>query len=423
MIKQSFFQLFKWQILFLISATLIGFYFQHPLIAFTLTLSFFYIYGLTQQYALLKWLTNRKKQDLPEQSGVWGSIFNSLYLSERKNIKKNARIREQLKRMTASAQSLQNGVIMLGESANLQWWNQSAANLLGLKNNDKQLIFTNYLRDPNFIDYFNLANYEKPIEIASPINHQCRLEISISIFNQSERLLLIRDISKWKYLEKMRQDFVANASHELRTPLTVLTGYLETFSDQPLPPAMQRGFRQMQQQCHRMNGLVEDLLVLTKLDQPLIGSQLAFVKVAPIVRQICSDAKKIEQYAEQSIEFNIPESASLAAIESELRSAISNLVFNAVKYSYPDSRIKIHWQETERSTSITVSDNGPGIENQHIPRLTERFYRIDQSHSSQTGGTGLGLAIVKHIAQRHQGHLDIQSTIGKGSEFKLVFNK
>ena len=423
MIKQSFAKLFKWQFFLTLAATVIGAFYGQALLSFTFILCFLYLYGLLQQYRLYRWLISPKASTLPEQSGVWGQIFNALYIKERKSIKKNARVREQLKRMTASAQSLQNGVLMIGQSGNLQWWNQSAANLLGLKSNDKQLIFTNYFRDPEFVSYFNKGNYNKPIEIASPINHECSLEISISIFNQYERLILVRDISRWKYLEKMRQDFVANASHELRTPLTVLTGYLETFSQFPLPEAMGKGFKQMREQCQRMNGLVEDLLVLTRLDTPLINRKLQPIAVKPIVERICEDAKEITSFSKHRFSIQIAEQADLPAIESELHSAISNLVFNAVKYTPAGSHIQIIWQEDERFRCISIKDNGQGIDNQHIPRLTERFYRVDQSHNSQTGGTGLGLAIVKHIIQRHQGYLDIQSNLGIGSEFKLIFRK
>ena len=190
-----------------------------------------------------------------------------------------------------------------------------------------------------------------------------------------------------------------------------------------LPSNMIRGFKQMQEQCNRMNILVEDLLILTRLDNSLIDQALSPIKIKSLIEEIRLDAIDLSANKQQNIEIYVDDQATVMALEPELRSAISNLVFNAVNYSGPKSKIQIKWQENDRISMISVIDNGPGIDNNHIPRLTERFYRVDQSHNSKTGGTGLGLAIVKHILQRHNGYLDIQSTLGIGSEFHLVFNK
>ena len=312
---------------------------------------------------------------------------------------------------------------MVGADGDLEWWNQSAAKLLGLKKQDNGLPLTNFVRDPHFVTYFAGKNFHQAVTIRSPISRERTLEFTISTYNNDERLILVRDITRLKQLEQMRQDFVANASHELRTPLTVLMGYLETFSDQQdlIPKPMQRGLLQMQQQTSRMNHLVEDLLTLTRLDSTDKIKEMSPVAVAPLIASIVNDAIRLSGERKHVIFFDIPVDIFLLGYESELRSAFSNLIFNAVNYTPASGSINITWLQDERSAVLSVQDNGTGIDARHIPRLTERFYRADPSRNSTSGGTGLGLAIVKHVLQRHQGHIDIYSQLGKGSTFSCVF--
>jgi two-component system, OmpR family, phosphate regulon sensor histidine kinase PhoR len=423
MIKKTFFQYFKWQLTALVVLTFIAYFYGLAFEVYAVAITAIMLYNGYQQRKLFNWLASNSLALPPESRGLWGQLFDRLYVRQRKHKKKQEQLRERLKRMVASAQSLQSGVIMISKRGGLQWWNQSASNMLGLENNDKNLPLTNILRDPAFIEYFDKKNFMIPITIHSPLNRELTLEIAISTYNDNERLLLVRDISRLRYLEKMRQDFVSNASHELRTPLTVLTGYLETFLDQDdlVPKPMSRGLKQMQQQCHRMNHLVEDLLALTRLDNVDNAKDYTEVNVQDLVTLIYNDANALSGDRQHVIAYSIPDDAVLFGKESELRSAIANLVFNAVNYSPAKSHINISWHNDKRNKVLQVKDNGQGIESHHLPRLTERFYRIDNSRNSATGGTGLGLAIVKHILQHHNAYLDIASQVGEGSTFSCVF--
>ena len=423
MIQRSFFYFFRIQLLSLVIITAFAEIFDLGIWAFAIFLSSISVWNGIQQRKLFNWLAINRTTTPPESIGVWGQIFDRLYVKQKKKRSEIERLKETLTRITASAQSLNDGVMMVGADGDLEWWNQSAAKLLGLKKQDNGLPLTNFVRDPHFVTYFAGKNFHQAVTIRSPISRERTLEFTISTYNNDERLILVRDITRLKQLEQMRQDFVANASHELRTPLTVLMGYLETFSDQQdlIPKPMHRGLLQMQQQTSRMNHLVEDLLTLTRLDSTDKIKEMSPVAVAPLIASIVNDAIRLSAERKHVIFFDIPVDLFLLGYESELRSAFSNLIFNAVNYTPASGSINITWLQDERSAVLSVQDNGTGIDARHIPRLTERFYRADPSRNSTSGGTGLGLAIVKHVLQRHQGHIDIYSQLGKGSTFSCVF--
>jgi two-component system phosphate regulon sensor histidine kinase PhoR len=222
-------------------------------------------------------------------------------------------------------------------------------------------------------------------------------------------------------LEQTRQDFVANASHELRTPLTVIRGYLETFLDQELPKPLSRGLDSMQQQARRMENLVSDLLLLSRLEASLHISDEQPIQIHSVIQHIMEGAEQLGRDKGHQFNVDIAPNYDLAGQEIELHSAFSNLVYNAVRYTPANGVIKVRWWVDEQGGHFSVKDNGPGIESIHLPRLTERFYRVDESRSSASGGTGLGLAIVKHVLARHNGQLTIKSKVGKGSTFACHF--
>ena len=373
---------------------------------------------LIQLVRLLNWLHDPRREP-PEAPGLWGQIFDLLYAEQRKQREQQKRLKQILHRVRESSQALKDGVIMIDSAGELEWWNRAAEKLLGLRSpGDQGRPLTHLLRDPRFVEYFDSRRYQDPLILPSPISEGRTLEYQITLFGENDRLLLVRDFTKMQRLERMRQDFIANVSHELRTPLTVLAGYLETFSDhaENLPARWQRGLVLMCQQSARMEHLVEDLLTLSRLETTDLETSPDPVNIQSLVEMIRADALALSGN-NHPIHLEVDQQLQVYAAEKELRSAFSNLVFNAIKYTPPGSEILVRWYHDSKGAHLEVMDKGPGIDPEHLPRLTERFYRVDQGRASSTGGTGLGLAIVKHVMLRHQGRLTITSQPGEGSCF------
>ncbi len=377
---------------------------------------------LFQLGRMLVWL--RRPEDVPpEARGLWGRVFDELYRLQRQNRQAQNRLQLVLDKIQQSSQALRDGIIMIDRRGDVEWWNQAATHLLGLRMpSDKGNPITHLLRDPRFVNYFEKQQYREPLVLPSPVAEGRSLEYQITLFGENERLMLVRDFTRTQRLEQMRQDFIANVSHELRTPLTVLSGYLETFADhaENLDPKWVRGLELMQQQAARMEHLVEDLLMLSRLETSSFEPAREPLDISQLLQTILQDAQALSDQKHR-IELNADASLQIYGCEKELRSAFSNLVFNAVKYTPPDSTIELKWHLDRSGAHFEVIDNGPGIEPQHLSRLTERFYRVDQGRASSTGGTGLGLAIVKHVMLRHQGRLSINSAAGRGSRFCCHF--
>ena len=375
-----------------------------------------------QLYKMQQWLLNQNSTEPPESSGIWGAVFDDIYHLQRRQQKSQDRLKAVLTRIQDGTAALKDGVLMANGQGNLEWWNHAATQLLGLKETqDVGQPITNLVREPEFKRYFEMANYDEPFEMASPTQHETYLQFHITLFSQQDRLIICRDISRMKQLEAMRQDFVANASHELSTPLTVISGYLETFLDhkESLPSRWGRALKQMHQQSLRMQNLIHDLLTLSRLENGQVKDH-AKVNIKSMLSNLQQDAIALSGQKKQIIELEA-EAVDMIGIDSELSSAFSNLIFNAVKYTQAQGTIRIHWWSNESGLHLSIKDNGIGIDSPHIPRLTERFYRADPSRHSETGGTGLGLAIVKHILLRHDGHLEVHSSLGKGSSFTCHF--
>ena len=281
----------------------------------------------------------------------------------------------------------------------------------------------NLIRDPRFIQYFDQGRYKDPLDVLSPINASVWLQYAITHYGSGERLMVVRDVTRLHNLEQMRKDFVANVSHELRTPLTVVVGYLETMldSEDSISPRWRRALQQMQQQARRMQSLLNDLLLLARLETSDTAGEAKPVAVDRMLIGIRQDALALSAERNHRITLESLTTRGLLGVDGELRSAFSNLVFNAVKYTPANGEINIRWWEDDDGAHLSVRDNGTGIAPQHISRLTERFYRVDSSRNSNTGGTGLGLAIVKHVLIRHGAELKITSVLGQGSCFTCHF--
>jgi two-component system phosphate regulon sensor histidine kinase PhoR len=285
-----------------------------------------------------------------------------------------------------------------------------------------QYIF-NLLRLPEFKNYFDSKRYALPLELSSPVHPHIHLSVYITLFGEEERLIVAQDITRLHHLELMRKDFVSNVSHEMRTPLTVISGYLETIRDNidAFPPKWHRAIETMSQQSCRMEALISDLLLLARVETSEKHTTEDIVDVPVLLKQIRQDAIALSGDKQQLIELAMESDTLMLGDAQQLRSALSNLVFNAVKYTQTKGRIMLRWWLDEAGIHFSVKDNGRGFDPIHIPRLTERFYRVDPSRNSSEGGTGLGLAIVKHVMRNHDGELHITSLPDVGSEFTCHF--
>ncbi|ATJ84736.1 phosphate regulon sensor histidine kinase PhoR [Halomonas beimenensis] len=386
-------------------------------------LGLYLAYQLRRLHALQEWLTHHPHDEPPSASGLWGELFDRLYRYQKAQRITQRRLRDTLRRIQESSEAMRDSVVMLDRHGDMEWWNSAAERMLGLQPaHDRGQHITNLLRDPRFVDYFHARDYREPLTLPSPIDERMILQFQITLYGDDERLVMARDITRLHRLEEMRRDFVANVSHELRTPLTVLAGYLETYGDmaEQLPPRLARGLQQMQSQTTRMQNLVNDLLLLSRLENDQGGQDDARLDPASLLETVRRDAEALSG-GHHRIEVEVTETRGLLGSEKELHSAVSNLAFNAVRYAGEDCHIVLRWRPCRDGACLDVEDDGEGIDPLHIPRLTERFYRVDKGRSTATGGTGLGLAIVKHVLLRHDARLEIDSRPGEGATFRCVF--
>ena len=401
---------------------LVGLIIGHPGWTLSITLIIWGLYQIKQFDRLQQWLMSSDRTHVPESQGYWGELFDELSRDQKRQQQRTQSLRNVIHRFQQSSAALSDAIVIIDGQNHLEWWNRAAEGLLGMKvKTDRGRSVMNLLRDPRFVRYYRKGQYEDPLELSSPVQNDIVLEYRITRFGAGDRILVARDITRLKQLEQTRQDFVANASHELRTPLTVIRGYLETFLDQELPRPLQRGLNQMANQSKRMENLVSDLLLLSRLEASAHVSDELPVPIHSIINRLQEDGLALGREKNQTINIDLEAEKTLLGQESEIYSAISNLVFNAVRYTPAGGNIKLRWWTDKKGGHFSVQDNGAGIDSIHLPRLQERFYRVDESRSSDSGGTGLGLAIVKHVMLRHGGRLTINSQLGKGSTFICHF--
>lgn len=375
-----------------------------------------------QIHRLDVWLQHSRSRQPPDASGIWGVIFDRIERLQKRQQRERKRLQAVIRRSQETTAALRDGIVLLDNKSNIEWYNAAAGRLLHLRQEDQRNSIFNYIRHPRFIEYMEKGDFREPLNLPAPHGSEVKLQYQITRFGKGEALIMVRDITRLHKLEQMREDFVANVSHELRTPLTVIRGYVETFAMAPdLPEVWQRALHQMEQQGQRMTNLINDLLALSKLETDERQKTHKPVVLRPLLERICSDARAFSGERQHNITLDCPAELALLGSEPELQSAFSNLVFNAVKYSADQKTVAIRVEQTSQELMVSVSDEGEGIEESHLPRLTERFYRVDSSRHAKTGGTGLGLAIVKHVLLRHEARLDITSQRHKGSTFKCIF--
>jgi two-component system phosphate regulon sensor histidine kinase PhoR len=354
---------------------------------------------------------------VPEGHGTWDEVLNALHKYERAAVRHASQLEDALTRFRRAAQALPDGVVMLDADDRIEWCNDAAA-ALGLDPRaDVGQAIGNLVRAPEFIEYLAARDGASPVRVAIGAS---LFSLQLVPYGDSQRLLLARDVTQAERVETMRRDFVANVSHELRTPLTVLVGFLETIRDLKLDPQRTRDYLgMMQEQSARMQRIIEDLLTLSLLESapPPAADR---VPVRPLLRRLHGDAQALSG-GRHRISLQGEPGLDLLGSEAELASAFGNLVSNAIRYTPRGGEVRIVWRDLAEGASFSVEDTGIGIAPEHLPRLTERFYRVDRSRSRETGGTGLGLAIVKHALARHQAHLEVDSKPGRGSRFTIQF--
>lgn len=370
-----------------------------------------------------RWLRLRRTEPPPDINGPWGEVIATVSRIYRRKQFHKTRVVRLLREFRSLTAAMPDGAILLGPSNEIIWFNRNAAKWLGLRRKlDFGIRVENLLRDPGFIQYLNDPGNAASVTIHEPVDSDRWLELHLVTTSASEqKLVIIRDVTREVRIESMRRDFVANASHEIRSPLTVIAGYLDALAEEPQLDAMWREpVEEMRRQAERMRGIINDLLELSRLEASGAAPEDEDVDVGGMLAMLRRDLVAQEQRP-QSITLKIETDAHLRGSETELHSVFSNLVSNAVKYTPGDGKIEIRWWIDDTGGHVAVSDTGIGIAPEHIPRLTERFYRVDAGRSRKVGGSGLGLAIVKHALQRHDGNLTVESMEGRGSTFICHF--
>ncbi len=384
------------------------------------------VYSYINLARLRKYVLADTVESMPLPSGFWEEVFFRLQRLVR-NLKQQIRVTEQQHdRFIEAFQASPNGIVMLDDQDQIEWCNAIAERFFGLNFKRDAMQRINFLiRRPEFVQYLNKRQFEDPL-LLERMGSDSNLSLMIQAFpfGDKRHLLLVQDVTDLQKADAMRRDFVANVSHEMRTPITVLMGFLETVQSLELEKSQRdQYFDMMMSQAQRMKSLVEDLLTLANLESNTLPAPMQVVQIPTMMALLKNDAEALS-HGRHALNFETTTPCKLMGDERELLSAFSNLVSNAIRYTPDVGSVSAKWSVNPQGQGeFSVADTGPGISSEHLPRLTERFYRVDRSRSRDTGGTGLGLAIVKHIANRHQAQLVIESTAGKGSTFTLRFPK
>lgn len=384
------------------------------------------VYAPIQVWNLLRleyWLRHRRIVEPPDISGPWGEVVAIVDRVYRRKQFHKSRVIGMLREFRRLTTALPEGAVLLGPDHEILWFNRRAADWLSLRRKrDRGIRIVNLVRHPAFVSYLRQGAPADGVVVHEAGENGRWLSFNLVRTGDSERsLLILRDVSREMQVESMRKDFVANASHELRSPLTVITGYLDALADdQELDPAWSAPILEMRRQSERMGTIINDLLELSKLESGERRQAEQPVDIAGMLAMLRREVMSREQRP-KTISAKIDSDSWLLAAEGEIHSILSNLVTNAVKYTPTDGEVELRWWTDQTGAHVSVRDTGVGIAPENIPRLTERFYRVDSGRSREMGGSGLGLAIVKHALQRHEGTLSIVSTEGAGSTFTCHF--
>jgi len=412
-----------WIVGALLAALAVGALLGHALLFLALALAAILAYHVRNLVRFEHWLRNRSEEPPPNMDGLWGEVLAITHRIYRRKVFHKRRVTSLLREFRRMTSAMPDGAVLLGPNREILWFNRTAGQWLDLRRKlDYGRRIDNLVRNPEFVEYLEKRGAMAPPRVHLPKKGDRWLLFRlVTTSGAGQQLLLLRDVTNEARLESMRKDFVANASHELRSPLTVISGYLDTLADEPeLDAAWQEPVQEMRRQSDRMRNIVQDLLELSRLEAQGGPAEPAPVDVAGMLALIRKDALARPEHP-ATVELHLDSEDVLLGSESELHSIFSNLVSNAVKYTPSSGRVDIRWWTDRQGGHVAVTDNGIGIPAEHLPRLTERFYRVDAGRSRKMGGSGLGLAIVKHALQRHGGRLDVQSVEGRGSTFTCHF--
>jgi two-component system phosphate regulon sensor histidine kinase PhoR len=385
-------------------------------------------YGNTRLNAMFRWLSAEPGSSVPQGQGLWDEAFSLLYRQQRAQSQQIHQITQSLVSFRRAAQAMPDGVIILNQHNQIVWCNDTAAQMLGLNpQRDSGHAITNLVRNPELSAFLEETEWTHPLTLRVTRESTRIFQVQMVEYGESQRLMQVRDITQIERLETMRRDFVANVSHELKTPLTVLAGFLETLREHSeLPdPQKQHFLDLMHEQSVRMRRLVEELLQLSALESNTVAPRDPIVEMDPLMQRLERSARSLSA-GRHTITFDTDQHVAVSGADTELASAFENLISNAIRYTPEGGRVDVRLQVLmpsdgrEPVMKFSVSDTGIGIEAHHLPRLTERFYRVDRSRSRESGGTGLGMAIVKHVLTRHDGQLKVESSYGSGTTMTAV---
>lgn len=373
------------------------------------------------QYILHQWLWVAHSATPPEGKGSWEDIFNGIYRLQRRHKRKRKELRMVIRRFREGAEALPDAVVALDTDFSIMWCNKLARQMIGLKwPADANQHIGNLIRTPDFIQYLNGKDYQAPLEITSPTHNAKTLEIRIMTYSDDQSMLVARDVTELRQLEQVRRNFMGNVSHELRTPLTVLKGYLEMLEPEASDKMFSRAHKVMSEQTARMDSLVNQLLTLSRIESAHAVDFEKPVDIPFMLSMLEQEVLILGADKTLQVEFHIEHGLFAMGDESQLRSAVSNLIYNAVRYTPVKGNVIVEWKQTSAGGVFSVTDNGDGISAEHVHHLTERFYRVDDARSRDSGGSGIGLSIVKHVLSNHDCVLEIDSKVNQGSCFSFT---
>jgi two-component system, OmpR family, phosphate regulon sensor histidine kinase PhoR len=403
-------------------AAVLGLLLGHVFLAVIVALSGALAMNYYRLFLLERWLKHRRDLEPPNLSGPWGEVIALVVRIYRRKKYHKKRLIDVVREFRGLTSALPDGIVVLGRDREIQWFNPRAARLLGLRRKiDYGHRVDNLVRHPEFRSYLDRGDFATPVVVRQTGATDMFLSLQMVDYGDGQKLLVARDVSREIRIEAMRKDFVANASHELRSPLTVISGYVDTLADDPLVDAdVRAALEEMRRQSARMQAVVEDLIELSRMEAGASEAPFAFVDVPGMLSLMKRDVLA-RQDVSSAFELVLDSTEGLMGAESELHSVFSNLIVNAIKYTPAGGQITARWWSDDAGGHFSVTDTGVGIAAEHLPRLTERFYRVDPGRARTSGGSGLGLSIVKHALQRHGATLEIHSVEGQGSVFTCHF--
>ncbi|MCC5854571.1 MAG: phosphate regulon sensor histidine kinase PhoR [Idiomarina sp.] len=422
----NLFRVLRRLVLGLIPVALLGWLTGYLFEALTIALFVVVLWNAFFQQRLNRWLWSSRIMHPPQAPGAWSDIYDGIYRTLRRSQMRQRNLALILQRFRQAAEAIPDAGLVIEADGRLVWSNKLAQLYFGLQwPTDRGIRITNLIRHPRFVKYFRKQNFSDAITLTSPTGDSREIELRIMPYAGTQLLVIARDVTRISRLERMRKDFVANVSHELKTPLTVMQGYLELMEepDHMSPKHLQKAVRDISSQTSRMQVMVEQLLVLSRMESQGQETFTTKVNVPALIRELLTETEILAKAKDQKITADVAANLWIFGSAEKMQAAIHNLVTNAMKYTQAGGTIHIEWRVVGEQAEFAVNDNGPGIPAEHIPRLTERFYRVDEDRNRSTGGTGLGLSIVKHSLEHHRSVLQIESKPDQGSRFSFRLPK